>query len=274
MLSLLDKRFMPLGAVLGSLLLCAPMLSAGLIADDYIHQLILRGAPSMPAYQQHWSALFAFATDANRAALLDEGILPWWSDPQLRFAFFRPVAALTHVLDMQLWAASPWLMHLHSFAWSALALLAAYALYLRVFAGSRATARLALLFYALEPTRAVAVGWIANRNTLVSLSLSLFAVCVHLDDLNTPRIWRRILSPVLVALAVLAGEGGVSGMAFLVAAAVVLDARGRGRALLALVPHIAAAGGVVALGSVLGYGMEGSDGYLDPRRDFSTYLAA
>jgi len=278
LLSLLDKRFMPLGAVLLSLLLCAPMLSAGLIADDYIHQLILRGAPTLPAYQQHWSALFAFATDQNRAALLDEGILPWWSDPALRFAFFRPVAALTHVLDMQLWAASPWLMHLHSFAWSALALLAAYALYLRVFgisaAGSRATARLALLFYAVEPTRAVAVGWIANRNTLVALSLSLFAVCLHLDDLATPRVWRRVLSPLLLGLAVLAGEGGVSGLAFLIAAALVLDSRGRSRALLALVPHLAAAGGVIALGSALGYGMEGSDGYLDPRRDFSTYLAA
>jgi hypothetical protein len=275
LLSLLDGRFMPLGAVLLSLLLCAPMLSAGLIADDYIHQLILRGAHSLPAYQQHWSALFAFATDQNRAALLDEGILPWWSDPALRFAFFRPVAALTHMLDMQLWAASPWLMHLHSFVWSALALLAAYALYLRVFAASsRATARLALLFYAVEPTRAVAVGWIANRNTLISLSLSLFAVCVHLDDLVTPRTWRRILSPLLLGLAVLAGEGGVAGLAFLFAGALVLDARGRGRALLALVPHLAAAGGVIALGSALGYGMEGSDGYLDPRREFSTYLAA
>jgi len=282
LLSLLEQRFMPPAAVLLSLLLCAPMLSAGLIADDYIHQLILRGAASLPAYQQHWSALFAFATDQNRAALLDEGVLPWWSDPELRFAFFRPVSALTHLLDMQLWPDTPWLMHLHSFAWSALALLAAYALYLRVFAlaapgsqpSARALARLALLFYALEPTRAVAVGWIANRNTLVSLSLSLAAVCSHIDAMASPRWGRRVLSPALLALAVLAGEGGVSGLAFLIAAALVLDPRGRGRALLALWPHFAAAGGMVALGSALGYGMEGSDGYLDPRRDFSTYLAA
>jgi hypothetical protein len=284
LLALLDQRFMPLGAVIASLALCAPALSAGLIADDYIHQLILRGARTLPAYQQHWSALFAFATDQNRAALMDEGILPWWADPQLRFAFFRPVSALTHLLDMRLWPESPWLMHAHSFAWSALALMAAYALYLRVFAiaaprsapapNARALARLALLFYALEPTRAVAVGWIANRNTLVSLSLSLAAVCLHLDDMVSPRLMRRIASPVLLALAVLAGEGGVSGLAFLVAAAMVLDARTQGRAWLALLPHFAAAGGVVALGSALGYGMEGSDGYLDPRRDLSTYLVA
>jgi hypothetical protein len=277
--TLLERRFMPLGAVITSLLLCAPSLAAGLIADDYIHQLILRGAHALPAYQQHWSALFAFATDQNRAALMDEGVLPWWSDPQLRFAFFRPVSALTHVIDMQLWADAPWLMHLHSFVWSALALFAAYALYLRVFAiaaapAARAHARLALLFYALEPARAVAVGWIANRNTLVSLTLSLAAVCLHLDDMLVPRLVRRVLSPVLLALGVLAGEGGVSGLAFLIAAAMVLDRRGRGRASLALLPHLAAAGGVIALGSVLGYGMEGSDGYLDPRRDLATYLAA
>lgn len=282
LLALLDQRLMPLAALALSLVFCAPTLSAGLIADDYIHQLILRGARALPAYQQHWTALFAFATDQNRAALIDEGVLPWWSDPQLRFAFFRPVAALTHVVDMTLWPDTPWMMHLHSFAWSALALLAAYALYLRVFALAapksasppKALARLALLFYALEPTRAVAVGWIANRNTLVSLALSLAAVCLHLDGMRAPGIARRIGSPMLLALAVLAGEGGASGLAFLIAAAVVLDPRGRRRALFALLPHLAAAGGIVVLGSALGYGVEGSDGYLDPRRDLSTYLAA
>ena len=280
--SLLDRRFMPLGAVLASLALCAPTLASGLIADDYIHQLILRGAGALPAYQQHWSALFGFVTDHNRSALIGEGVLPWWADPELRIAFFRPVAALTHLLDAQLWPDSPWRMHLHSFAWSALALFAAYGLYLRVFAisasgptsSARALARLSLLFYALEPTRAVAVGWIANRNTLVSLSLSLAAVCLHLDDLIKPRLSRKIASPVLLALAVLAGEGGVSGLAFLLAAALVLDTRPRGRALLALAPHFAAAAGLVALGSALGYGIDGSDGYLDPRRDLLGYIVA
>jgi hypothetical protein len=320
-LGLLQRRFMPVGAVVFSLLLCSSALSAGLVADDYIHQLILHGADALPAYKQHWSALFAFATDDNRAALMDVGVLPWWSDPALRLAFFRPLSALTHWLDAQLWPGSPWLMHLHSLVWSALAMFAAYALYRRVFAlaapasaaaaapppsaaahwlldGKRSDeppqtqgvakpvqpvaagpeglwlARLALLFYALEPTRSVAVGWIANRNTLVSLSLSLAAVCLHLDGLRAPLWLRRVGSPLLLALAVLAGEGGVSGLAFLVAAALLLDPRGRTRGLLALWPHFAAAGGVVALGGALGYGVVGSDAYLDPRSDALAYLTA
>lgn len=264
---------MPLAAAAISLLLCSPTLSAGLIADDYIQQLILRGADALPAYKQHWSALFAFATADNRAALMREGVLPWWTDPELRFAFFRPVSALTHVIDTQLWPDAPWLMHLHSLFWSALTLLAVYALYQRVFAEQK-LARLGLLFYALEPTRAVAVGWIANRNTLVSLAFSIAAVCVHLDDLARPSLLRRVAGPILLAIGVLAGEGGVSGLAFLIAAALVLDGRGFARGLVAVLPYLAAAGCIVALGGALGYGVSGSDGYLDPRRDSIGYVCA
>jgi hypothetical protein len=274
LLAFLKWRFMPLSAAGISLLLCSPTLSAGLIADDYIQQLILRGAEALPAYKQHWSALFAFATPDNRAALMAEGVLPWWTDPELRFAFFRPVSALTHVLDVQLWPNTPWLMHLHSLGWSLLTLLAVYALYRRVFTEQLLLARLGLLFYALEPTRAVAVGWLANRNTLVSLTFSIAAVCVHLDDLERPHWLRRIASPLLLALSVLAGEGGVSGLAFLIAAALAIDPRGIQRGLLSVSPHLAAAGCMVVLGGALGYGVSGSDGYLDPRRDLIGYVCA
>lgn len=273
LLAFLHWRFMPHSAAAISLLLCSPTLAAGLIADDYIQQLILRGADALPAYKQHWSALFAFATADNRAALMDDGVLPWWTDPELRFAFFRPISALTHVLDMQLWPNTPWLMHLHSLFWSGLTLLAVYALYQRVFTEQK-LARLGLLFYALEPTRAVAVGWIANRNTLVSLTFSIAAVCVHLDDLARPSLLRRIASPLLLAVSVLAGEGGVSGLAFLIAAAVLLDPRGIKRGLVFVLPHIAAAGCMIALGAALGYGVSGSDGYLDPRGNLLGYLCA
>jgi hypothetical protein len=281
-LALLRWPHMPLAAVLASLCLCAPSVSAGFLADDYVHALVLSGSRALPAYAQPWTELFAFATPANTHALMEEGVLPWWSDPQLRVAFFRPLSALTHVLDWQLWPGAAWLMHVHSWLWSVATMLAAYGLYRRVFrltgepTHAALLARLALLFYALEPTRAVAVAWIANRNALVSLSLSLAAVCLHLDSLalQPTAAARRVASPLLLGLSVLAGEGGVSGLAFLIAAGWLLDARGRVRGLLALWPHLAAVGCVVALGSVLGFGVDGSDAYLDPRREPIAYLTA
>ena len=81
--------------------------------------------------------LFSFVGHAPRNTLtqMNVGVLPWWSDPEVKLAFWRPLSAVTHLVDWTLWPRSPLLMHLQSLFWFALALVAVAAFYRRFFAG-------------------------------------------------------------------------------------------------------------------------------------------
>src|SRR5262245_30845303 len=111
---LLERPRAPLAIGALAVLLCAPALAVGLVADDFIHGLVLRGSRALPAYAHGWGRLFDFASPDQNPALFADGMLAWWSDPQFKLAFFRPLSALSHVLDYALWPDAPALMHAHN----------------------------------------------------------------------------------------------------------------------------------------------------------------
>jgi hypothetical protein len=251
-----------------ALVLSSPSLGTGFVADDYIHELMMRERPGIAGYAFRPFDLFAFANgDAARTHLLmDEGVFPWWTDPNVVLSFFRPIASATHYLDHLLWPENPALMHAHSLVWFALLLMVVAAIYRR-FMGAPWVAVLALLLYAVDDARATTVAWLANRNALVALTLALPALIAY-DK------WRRDgvraaawIGPVVLAVALFAGESALVVMAYLVAYALFLD-EGNWRArLLRLAPFA----GVVVVWRVfyahLGYGSIGSGIYVDPGRD-------
>src|SRR5688500_3081128 len=130
----------PVFIVLLALLLIAPAIGTGLAADDYFHAIVLRGPDRGPdaidevAIPRGLSQLFVWAdgTEARARAMMQIGMTGWWTNPKLVMAYFRPIAGYTHYLDYALWPDAPWLMHLHSIAWLALAWLALLALYRRL----------------------------------------------------------------------------------------------------------------------------------------------
>jgi len=107
--------------------LMLPSLGGGLSGDDYAVFGILSG--SAPLTQAYTSRLDVFnffdGTPERTGRLLDLGILPWWTLPDLRLAFWRPVTALTHWLDYAGWGHRPALMHVHSLFWFAVLVVAA-----------------------------------------------------------------------------------------------------------------------------------------------------
>ena len=253
-------------------LLTSPSLVTGLVADDFLHALTLRHLP-FPQPQRGPFDLFRFASgDLGLArALMDVGEYPWQADPTARFAFFRPLAAATHVLDYALWPSAPWLMHAQSILWFALALAGLAAVYRR-FLGATWTAGLALLLYAVDDTHGQAVGWIANRNSVIALALALPVLLLH--DRWRRDGWTRgaWLGPLLLGVALLAGESALAVVAYLAAYALHLD-RGTWRArILSLVPYGAVLFTWRAVYSHLGYGVSGSGIYLDPARHPLAYL--
>ncbi len=253
--------------------LAATSLAGGLAADDYLHAIELLRVPFPTPHEGHFD-LFRFASgDPHTArALMDVGEFAWTSDPTARFGFFRPLTTLTHVFDYWAWPRSPALMHAQSLAWFAAVLAGAAAVYRRLLAGTW-IAGLALLLYALDDTHGPVVGWLANRNSLVALAFSLAALWMH-DR------WRREgwkpgawAAPVVLAVALLAGESALAIVAYLVAYALHLE-RGTWRArLLTLAPYAAVVVAWRAVYTRLGYGVSGSGVYFDPGHSVLAYLA-
>jgi hypothetical protein len=270
---LADRRSTRWLVFLGALL-TTPSLRLGFIADDYLHAIVLRHLP-VPMPQRGPFDLFRFATGdpAMARVMMERGQILWTSDVHGRFSFFRPLSAATHVLDYALWPGSPWLMHAQSIAWYALALLAAAGFYRR-FVGATWVAGLALFLYAVDHTHAPAVGWIAARNSLIALTLGLPVLTLH-DR------WRRDgwsvgawAAPLLLGVALFAGESATAIVAYLVAYEVHLQRgawREKVRAMLVYAPVIAVWRGVYTL---FGHGVSGSGLYLDPARTPLAYLRA
>jgi hypothetical protein len=246
------------------LLLASPSLWTQPVADDLLHELLLRGEPGLRGLEPKTVDLFRFASGdpAPTLALMNEGVFPWWTDPTVRLSFFRPLAGLTHFLDWRWFAGRAGLMHLHSLAWYG-ALLGAVALTYRRFAPP-STALLALLFYAVDDAHAPTVGWIANRNAVIALCFSLLAVAAHAQwrtNGSASHCWR---APAFLGLGLLAGESAIAGAAYLLAYAMFLERTPlRARAASLLGPLMVLIAWRVAYVR-LGYGTSGSGVYLDP----------
>src|SRR5262245_18230344 len=92
----------PLAAVALALSLSLPALGNGFRFDDHYHRLaLLRGQAQGYGNGAGVSDLFSFAVGdpALGARAIEDGVVPWWTFPGLKLAFFRPLSALTHQLD-------------------------------------------------------------------------------------------------------------------------------------------------------------------------------
>ena len=272
---LLARPFAPWLIIGLGLVLSSPSLFTGLCADDYIHELMMREHPGIAGFAFRPFDLFAFANgDPVRAhKLIDEGVFPWWTDPGVVLAFFRPITSATHYLDHLLWPHQPVLMHVQSLAWLGLLLGVVGAIYRR-FMRSAWTAGLALLLYAVDDARATTVAWLANRNALIALTLALPSLLAY-DK------WRRdgvragaFLGPLALAAGLFAGEAALAVVAYLLAYAIFLDEGSVRERLLRLWPYAAVLVVWRALYVHLGYGSIGSGIYFDPGRDPLGFLEA
>ncbi|PRP92161.1 hypothetical protein ENSA5_51080 [Enhygromyxa salina] len=253
--------------------LSVPSLGVGLLGDD-LPQAEFLSAQREGASTQPWWDMFVLVSgpQAHNEALRTLGQLPWWTAPDLRVAFFRPLTVVTHLLDHLCWPRAPWLMHLHSVAWY-LAACALVWVVARRLSSNATAAGVASLAYAAAFGHHVPVAWLAHRNGLVSAVFSLLTILAH-DR------WRRDqdkragwLAPVALVAALLAGEAGVVTLTFVTAYALVLDPGSRQSRALSLIPSVAVVIAWRAAYDLLGYGAVDSGAYLDPVGDPAAFLA-
>jgi len=252
------------GLVLG-VLLCLPALGVGLVMDDWFHRMVLLGLPGVDDRGPAWRSLFTFMPGPGRnGPLLDMGLLPWWADPAVRASFFRPLAALSAMVDTRLWPDTPWLFHLHSLLWWAAGLVLVAGLYRRRL--PPAAAGLATLLFAVDDTHAWTVAWLANRNALIALVFGVLAIGWHAEG-------RRGRALVAAVLGLGAGEPFVGALGYLLAWELSQEGPRRERAARVL-PY-----GLLLLGWRLvyqleGYGASGGGLYVDPGRQPLAFLRA
>lgn len=262
---LASPRIVPLAALIG-VLLVASSLFAGLAFDDFFQKLRAQGRDP---FGHHPLDIFTFCWGPQDVAIGQEtGVLPWFTLPHTRLAFFRPLASLTHYVDYTLWPSQTWLMHAQNVAWYGLAVGLVAAFYRRV-VHREWVAGLAAVLYACDDAHALPVAFLANRNAIMALALGIGALSMH-DR------WRRdgqrsaaILAPLLFALALSCAEASLGALAYLVAYAACLeppDTRLRDR-VLSIVPYFVLLAGWQSLARHFGYHIEGSALYIDPVRE-------
>lgn len=260
-------------ALLG-VVLASPSLWTEPVADDLLHELILRPTPGITGLRPQTVDLFRFASGdiEQTRALMSEGVFPWWTDPNVRLSFMRPLAGLTHFIDQRWFSGHAGWMHLQSLLWFAALLVALGAVYLRF--APRRTALFALLLYAIDDAHAPTVAWLANRSAIIGLLGAMLALLTH-------DIWRqggdrrfRFISPALFAVGLSSGETAVAGAAYFVAYAAFLE-RGslRQRVLSLTGPGVVMIAWRVSY-VLLDYGTSGSGVYLDPLADPLAFAAA
>ncbi|HEX9101592.1 MAG TPA: hypothetical protein VF997_05275 [Polyangia bacterium] len=244
--------------------------------------MIARGLHPVAGLPESRFDLFSFVghSTGNALAQMNVGVLPWWTDPEVKLAFWRPLSALTHLVDWRLWPRSPAAMHVHSLVWFALALAAVAALYRRFFAafggapagGVAWAAGLATLLYAIDDAHGPAVGWVANRNAMIAVAFAVPVLLLH-DRWRRQR-WRAgaWLAPLLLAVALGAGESALAIAAYLGAYALCLE-RGSWRArALSLAPYLAVVVVWRVVYHALGFGTAYSGVYVDPGAEPLAFL--
>ena len=238
--------------------LCAPGLANGLALDDVL--LAARYAEG-GATVGNLFGLFGGADPL--VALADQ---PWWRHDGMRLDLLRPLAAATHLFDLRWFAAAPVWMHVHSLLWYGVLLAVAGNVYRRLVPGPHAWA-LGSLFYAVDHTHGMVVGWLASRSAILGAIGALLCLAAH-DR------WRsggrgRDLGLAIVALlaALLASEGAVGVVGYLAAYALCRERGAWLGRVASIVPAVVVVIGWRVCYVAAGHGAAHSGFYFDPGTD-------
>jgi hypothetical protein len=248
--------------------LTLPLLGVGYFLDDWMHAWILRGNNFPGGPRGAWD-LYRFADGGEGVQeATRQGFFPWWSSPELKLAFFRPIASLWRAADHALWGEAPFMPHVEASIVYGLLCYVAARTYGRAIGG--VTAGVAALLFAIDDAHSMVVGWVANRYGLLAALFGLASLVLVLPReglaSRTPSAIapsRSLASAGLFALALLSGEPAVGVLGYLIALAW-FHPLGRATGLRTIAPHgvvFVAWGAAYAAG---GYGAGGSSFYVDP----------
>ena len=178
--------------------------------DDYYHRAVLLEIPRFRELLGPPAEMFRFfrGDPVRMGRLMDLGLFPWWTDPNIKAEFLQALTVLTHRLDYLLWPDSPVLMHAQNLFWLGAAVAAAAAFYQRIM-GPTWVAAVAALLFAVDDARGATTGFLANRNVLIAATFGFSALNFHdraRKDRSRPAAF---LAPLLLLAALFTKEEGI-----------------------------------------------------------------
>jgi hypothetical protein len=207
-------------------------------------------------------------------AFVDHGPLPWWTSDDLRLSFFRPLSSGLFALDHALWGRHPLPYHLHSIAWYLAAVVAAAILLRRLLPEREASA--AALLFALSPAHWMLAAWPSARHVAISGTFAMAALALHLrarERPGPPALGAAVGALACAAAALAGGETALGAFAYVTAYEAIGRSDSIAHRVRALAPWAALLVAYAFVYKVWGYGVRGSDVYVDPIAQPGTYLA-
>lgn len=280
--TILTVRWLPVLVTCLALVLAWGALSTGLQFDDYVHCVKILHPDMLPDIQNPITELFDFA-DGNSQKneyKIKKGLFPWWTFAELKISFFRPLAALTHLLDYHYLPASRELadvqksskmMHIHSLVWFAAMVFAAALLYRRIITPLW-IAGLAGLLFAIDDAHGIPAAWLANRNGLMAAAFGFSALYFH--DRWRRDAWKggAFIAPLLLLLSLFSAEAGIAVCGYLLSYELFLVSGNWKKKAVGLLPYFLLAVLWFKIYNTLGCGTYGSGLYIDPGRTPLVFL--
>ncbi len=265
-----------------------PAVRSQLLLDDYLHASMIDGT-----YPVHRGPLdlYDFVEPSERATLVERGMLPWWSHPELKIRFLRPLSSVLRWAEQSALGRGSLAPHVHSLLWWVAAVLSARGLYRRLL--PERAALLATAVFALAPCHALPIAWLANREALVSLTFGALALSAYHRWLQQGRARDALAATALFALALAGGEYALCLGGYVLTLAVFAPfaapasqatpgvepgpgGGGRGPGAVARLAGLGTYGlpaaGYLGLRAALGYGTHGSSFYNDPLHEPVAFL--
>jgi hypothetical protein len=259
-------------AVALAIALPLPSLFAELYSDDQTFVVRLEGAVPLEKRSPLALYTFAYGDAGQRARVIDRGTFPWWTLPDLRLAFFRPLASALFALDHAVAGRHALPYHVQSIAWYVAAVLAAAALARRILPERVAAA--ATLLFAIAPVHWMAAAWPSARHVAIGGAFGLAAVARHVRARTKADARSTLAALACGALALLASESALGAVAYIGAYELFgRDDRFAAR-VRAFAPWLALVAVYLVVYRVGGYGVYGAGGYVDPLGEPATFLAS
>ena len=284
----LEHRYFPAVLAGVTVIIMLPALKAGFIQDDLLHRAKLLGPSELP--ERFYDMRLSPPDSGTLPAVLrdmydivpadgayekfkDFGLIPWWTAEDFRGTNWRPLTALTHWLDYQLYPNSPMLMHAHNLIWFVAVIFLVAVLY-RKLLGPVWIAGLAALLYMIDDSNYFPAMWIANRNLLLSLFFSMLTLLMYHRWRRQKSVYGGVAVPFLLLLSLLSTEAGIATFAYLFAYALIIDRGSLRRRALSLAPSFIVIVIWRIIYNALDYGARGSGCIIDPGHEPLRYAWA
>ena len=200
------------------------------------------------------------------------GFVPWWTQKDLKMAFWRPLSAALSKLDFLLFGYSAIAHHIHSILWLiaytiTIGIILRHILPLRI-------AGLAVLIVALNEAHTIPVTWLAYRNSFISIVPALWGLWCHLRWREKNWNMGLPLSILLFTVGLLGGETALGILPYIVFYELLGHKKQLKDRFIGILPCFLVFISYLTIYKIFNFGTFGSGLYLDPMSEPISYIIA